>query len=87
MDWNEATCIPWVLSLIFLLTFFFFLSLRDYRVIPALDVYAKDGLDDDADFSDLSEGARQEAEKEMKKRDREEGLASGRMRRGLMYGM
>lgn len=58
---------------------------QDYRAIPALDVYAKDGLDDDADFSDLSEGARQEAEKEMKKRDREEGLASGRMRRGLMY--
>ncbi|XP_029633599.1 DNA replication licensing factor mcm2 [Octopus sinensis] len=57
---------------------------QDYRPIAALDVYDKDGLDD-GDFSDLSESARQDAEKEMRKRDREDALATGRMRRGFIY--
>lgn len=64
---------------------FLFLFSRDYRPIAALDVYDKDGLDE-GDFSDISESARQDAEKEMRKRDREEALATGRMRRGFIYG-
>lgn len=59
--------------------------LRDYRPIPELDIYEDVGADDE-DIGDLSPGARAEAEREMRKRDREEGVAAGRMRRGLLYG-
>ena len=59
---------------------------RDYRPIPELDVYDPEALDDEADFSDLSETARQAAEREIRQREREEGRIAGRMRRGLMYG-
>ncbi|XP_033744661.1 DNA replication licensing factor mcm2-like isoform X1 [Pecten maximus] len=58
---------------------------QDYRAIPALDVYDRDGMDDEGDFSDLSETARHAAEREMRQREREEGILTGRMRRGLMY--
>lgn len=58
---------------------------RDYRAIPALDRYDQEGLDED-DYSELSENQRQAAEREMRQRDREEGVLTGRMRRGLMYG-
>lgn len=58
---------------------------RDYRAIPALDRYDQEGLDED-DYSELSENQRQAAEREMRQRDREEGILTGRMRRGLMYG-
>ncbi|XP_064614879.1 DNA replication licensing factor mcm2-like [Liolophura sinensis] len=58
---------------------------RDYQAIPALDRYDQDVLDDDDDYSELSQGQRYEAERSMRKRDREEGRATGRMRRGLMY--
>ena len=34
----------------------------------------------------MSENQRQAAEREMRQRDREEGVLTGRMRRGLMYG-
>ena len=58
---------------------------RDYRPNPYLDTYeAQD--EDDHDFSDLSMSERLAAEREMRKRDREEGLITGRMRRGLLYG-
>ena len=60
---------------------------RDYRAIPHLDVYEQQGLaDDDESIADLSPGARLEAERAMRKRDREEGVITGRMRRGLLYG-
>ena len=59
---------------------------RDYRPIPELDIYEDMGVDDE-DLEELSPGARAEAEKEMRKRDREEGMTAGRMRRGLLYGM
>ena len=42
---------------------------------------------DEEDLEELSPGARAEAEREMRKRDREEGVAAGRMRRGLLYGI
>lgn len=58
---------------------------RDYRVIPELDQYEAEGLDEDEDLSELSPGARAAAEEEMRRRDREQGI-SGRMRRGLLYG-
>ncbi|KAG5275181.1 hypothetical protein AALO_G00144480 [Alosa alosa] len=57
---------------------------RDYRVIPELDRYEAEGLDEDEDLSELSPGARAAAEEEMRRRDREQGI-SGRMRRGLLY--
>ncbi|XP_010771363.1 DNA replication licensing factor MCM2 [Notothenia coriiceps] len=59
---------------------------RDYRAIPALDQYEAEGLDlDDEDLSELSPSARAAAEEAMRRRDREPG-ASGRLRRGLLYG-
>jgi len=62
------------------------LFFRDYRAIPELDVYDRDVMDED-DYSDLSESQRVAAEREMRQRDKEEGRLTGRMRRGLMYGM
>jgi hypothetical protein len=48
----------------------------DYREMPQLDAYDAEGLDDEADVDDLSEGAaeaaRQAAEQEMARRDRRE---------------
>lgn len=60
---------------------------RDYRPIPALDVYDQEGLDDEEDFSDISESQRAAAEREIRQREKEQGILYGRMRRGLMYGM
>lgn len=57
----------------------------DYRHIPELDVYDQDNLDD-SEYSMISEGDRAAAEGAMRKRDRDEGLVTGRMRRGLLYG-
>ncbi|XP_045595213.2 DNA replication licensing factor mcm2 [Procambarus clarkii] len=56
----------------------------DYRHIPELDVYDRDNLDD-SEYSMLSEGDRVAAEAQMRKRDRDEGRVTGRMRRGLIY--
>ena len=56
----------------------------DYRHIPELDEYDAAQLDNSA-YSELDHGARNEAETEMRRRDREEGRV-GRMRRGLLYG-
>lgn len=58
---------------------------RDYRPIPALDVYDPNVLDDE-DYDLLSETDRAAAEATMRQRDREEGRVTGRMRRGLLYG-
>ena len=58
---------------------------RDYRVIPALDTFEEEGLDT-SDYSEMSETQRQAAEREMRQRDKEEGVLTGRMRRGLVYG-
>ncbi|XP_041349090.1 DNA replication licensing factor mcm2-like [Gigantopelta aegis] len=57
---------------------------QDYRAIPALDTFEGEGLDE-GDYSDLSETQRQAAEREIRQREREEGIVSGRMRRGLIY--
>ncbi|KAB7498486.1 DNA replication licensing factor mcm2 [Armadillidium nasatum] len=57
---------------------------NDYRPIPELDIYDQDNLDD-SEYSMLSEGERQLAETEMRKRDRDEGRNLGRIRRGLLY--
>ena len=58
---------------------------RDYRPIPALDVYNQEDLDEE-DYSDISETQRAAAEREIRQREKEEGVLYGRMRRGLMYG-
>ena len=63
---------------------FFSLS-SDYCAIPRLDVYDPTTLDDE-EYDQMNIGARQEAEKVMGRRDREEALTSGRLRRGLLYG-
>nr|AAM28219.1 DNA replication licensing factor [Danio rerio] len=58
---------------------------RDYRVVPELDRYEAEGLDEDEDLSELSPSARAEAEAAMRRRDREQGLGMGRIGRGLLY--
>lgn len=58
---------------------------RDYRPIPALDVYEAGALDED-EYDEMAPEARQEAERLMRKRDREEAAAMGRLHRGLLYG-
>jgi len=55
---------------------------NDYRAIPQLDMYDQSVLDDD-EQSDLDVEGRVDAEREMRKRDRETG--AGHMRRGLLY--
>uniref|UniRef100_A0A2C9K1B1 DNA replication licensing factor MCM2 n=1 Tax=Biomphalaria glabrata TaxID=6526 RepID=A0A2C9K1B1_BIOGL len=57
---------------------------RDYQAIPALDTYEDVGLDT-SEYSDMSETQRREAEREIRDREREEGVRAGRMRRGLIY--
>lgn len=58
---------------------------RDYRAIPALDRYDANVMDDE-DYEGMTMEERQAAEAELRRRDRERGIASGRMRRGLLYG-
>merc|ERR1739838_638946 len=58
---------------------------NDYRVIPELDTYDQDNLDD-SEYSAMSGGDRNAAEAAMRRQDREEGRTTGRMRRGLLYG-
>lgn len=60
-------------------------SSRDYRAIPALDKYDRDVMDDE-DYDSMSVEDRLAAEAELKRRDRERGIAAGSMRRGLLYG-
>ncbi|XP_038068588.1 DNA replication licensing factor mcm2-like [Patiria miniata] len=57
---------------------------RDYRVIPELDRYDADHLDEE-DYDSMAPDERAEAERLMRKRDREEAIATGRMRPGLLY--
>ncbi|RDD43855.1 DNA replication licensing factor mcm2 [Trichoplax sp. H2] len=57
---------------------------RDYRNIPALDVYERTGVDD-LDYEQMSPTARREAEIAMRKRDREEARITGRLRDGVLY--
>lgn len=47
---------------------------RDYLPNPALDRYDPENLDDEADFSDISQGDRRAAEAEMARRDRAAGI-------------
>ncbi|VDN00248.1 unnamed protein product, partial [Onchocerca ochengi] len=42
---------------------------RDYRPQPELDVYSQSGLDDASEYTELTEGARRAAEREMDERD------------------
>jgi len=57
---------------------------RDYRPMPELERYDPAAIDDD-DFDLMSEGDRAVAEAQMRRRDKEEGRVTGRMRRGLLY--
>ena len=62
-----------------------FYTCRDYRPIAALDVYDAAALDDE-EFDEMDPEARHEAERLMRKRDREEAATRGRLHRGLLYG-
>ena len=53
--------------------------------MPHLDVYDERVVDDE-EYDMLPAEARAAAEREMRKRDRQEALAQGRMRPGLLYG-
>ena len=59
---------------------------REYEAIPELDVYEREGIDDEEEDNELSTEARLSAEREMRRRDRMMGLSQGRMRHGLLYG-
>ena len=61
-------------------------SHSEYEAIPELDVYEKEGIDDEEEDNELSTEARLSAEREMRRRDRMMGLSQGRMRHGLLYG-
>ena len=58
---------------------------RDYRRIDELDRYDPAQLDEEQ-YSDLSMSERLAAEREMRKRDREEAVGTGRIRPGILYG-
>ena len=61
----------------------FFLH-RDYRSIPLLDKYEDANLDSE-DYDTMSPGTRMVVERQLRKRDRQQALASGRTRPGLLY--
>ena len=58
---------------------------REYRAIPELDVYDQDQLDE-AEYDTMDPEARARAEKVIRRREKQEALASGRQRPGLFYG-
>lgn len=58
---------------------------RDYRPIPALDRYDGDVLDED-DYENMSPGTRAAAERELQRRDLEEGTGR-RDADGILYGL
>jgi DNA replication licensing factor MCM2 len=51
-----------------------------------LDTYDPAALDDEGDFDNMDPEQRVEAERAMRKRDRDEEAATGRLRRGILYG-
>ena len=53
--------------------------------MPHLDVYNEEGIDE-GDYEALSPEARAAAEREMRKRDRQDDLVHGRARPALLYG-
>lgn len=52
--------------------------------MPHLDRYEGANLDSE-DYDAMSPGTRMEVERQLRKRDRQQALASGRMRPGLLY--
>jgi len=80
--WNYVWNVDCLSTVAVVVTLYF----RDYQAMPELDRYDVEGIDDNAELSDLSMSERMAAEREMRKRDREEMAATGRMRPGLLYG-
>ena len=58
---------------------------REYAPIPELDAYGSEGVDDE-DYDNITAEQRARAEKEISRREKQEALASGRLRPGLLYG-
>ena len=50
-------------------------------------MYDAAALDDEEDYDEMDPEARREAERLMRKRDREDAAARGRLHRGLLYGI
>lgn len=50
-------------------------------------MYDQAVLDDEEDYDEMDPEARREAERLMRKRDREDAAARGRLHRGLLYGI
>jgi hypothetical protein len=59
---------------------------RDYRPLPHLDVYDPNVVDDDGEYENMTMEERAAAEREMRRRDRQEARSQGRNRPGLLYG-
>ncbi|KAL1449000.1 hypothetical protein WDU94_000244 [Cyamophila willieti] len=57
---------------------------NDYRPMPALDRYDRDALDD-SDYSVISADARADAERELRRRDREQAMGGRRGDADLLY--
>uniref|UniRef100_A0A8D8WMM2 DNA replication licensing factor MCM2 n=2 Tax=Cacopsylla melanoneura TaxID=428564 RepID=A0A8D8WMM2_9HEMI len=57
---------------------------NDYRPMPALDRYDRDALDD-SDYSVISADARAEAERDLRRRDREQAMGGRRGDADLLY--
>ena len=58
---------------------------REYAPIPELDAYGSEGVDDE-EYDNITAEQRARAEKEISRREKQEALASGRLRPGLLYG-
>jgi DNA replication licensing factor MCM2 len=58
---------------------------RDYRPLPHLDVYDPNVVDDDGEYENMTMEERAAAEREMRRRDRQEARSQGRNRPGLLY--
>lgn len=61
------------------------LSRREYAPIAELDAYGSEGVDDE-EYEAITAEQRARAEKEISRREKQEALASGRLRPGLLYG-
>ena len=53
--------------------------------MPELDTYDAEGVDDEH-YDTITAEQRARAEKEISRREKQEALASGRLRPGLLYG-
>jgi len=58
---------------------------NDYRPVPELDKYEGDDLDEENDYDAMDVEDRVAAERQMAKRDKREGRATGKIKESLLY--